>query len=66
MQELVKKNEDLERRLNDLKVTLKENKTMMQELMMENQAKEIAAAAAEKAAVKQASSSNLHDTINHN
>lgn len=36
MQELVKKNEDLERRLNDLKVTLKENKTMMQELMMEN------------------------------
>ena len=43
---------------------------MMQELMMENQAKEIAAAAAEKAAVKQAAldstSSNMVDTIAKN
>ena len=36
MKDLVKQNEDLERRLSDIKVTLQENKTMMQQLMMEN------------------------------
>ena len=48
---LVKENEGLQGRLSDMKVTLQENKAMMQEFMTENQAKEVAAEkmAAEKA-----------------
>ena len=34
--ELVKENEGLQGRLSDIRVTLQENKTMMQEMMIEN------------------------------